>query len=840
MSHISKKVSLPLFLINGVIFSCLVTTNLVRAQVTLDGTLPTKVGTSDNRNFTITDGTQLGGNLFHSFREFSVPNGGSVIFANGWNVQNIFSRVTGNSISKIEGLIQTNGNANLFLINPNGIIFGTNAQLMIGGSFIASTASQINFADGSAFSATDRQTDPLLTVSMPIGLQFREKPGNIINRSTANNGNGLEVPSGQTLALVGGNVFLEGGVLTTTGGRIEVGSVAAPAVVNLTPITTGWALDYNGVQNFQDIQLSKNAVLQTNLLDTELLVEGSGDIVLQGRQITVSGKSEILGNNDSKALGGMITVKASESLKINEDSDLSTKAFSPATGTSGDIIIATKRLIVRDNDSFIDTATESDGRGGNLTINATESVDVDAGGGFNQLTTQTFGNGDAGTLQITTGRLILRNGGQLSSSTSNVGNGGKIIISAFQSIEASGQGIFVNEIIQSGVFARTKTNEATGNGGSISIDTGRLVVQDGASISVAAVRGSTGQAGSLNINASESVVVSGADSSLLATSESLKPAGNLTVETGKINVSDGATVSVSSPQGQAGNLRITANSLTLNRGSITAETGKSGAEGANISLQIADQLTLSNESLISATAKGDANGGNIDINTQFLIAFPPTGPDGSDIIAKADRGNGGNIKINAQGIFGIAKRLAIPGDQTNDINASSQFGASGQVQINSTIDPNQGITQLPETVVDPNTLVAQNPCKRGSQSQFSRTGRGGLPPSLNEDLSSEATQVGLVEPAPMVVGAQALPPEQTGRGNAPVLAPGASSEIAPIENPSPPTPTLEGGKSKIQNPIVPAQGWIFNDKGEVVLTAYNPNVTGPQRLKENPAGCPAP
>ncbi len=117
-------------------------------------------------------------------------------------------------------------------------------------------------------------------------------------------------------------------------------------------------------------------------------------------------------------------------------------------------------------------------------------------------------------------------------------------------------------------------------------------------------------------------------------------------------------------------------------------------------------MRFENESLISATANGDAKGVNIFINSTFLLVFPPIGSNGSDIIAKAERGNGGNKKINSQGIFGIEKRRAIQGNQSNDIDASSQFGQSGQVQINPTTDPNQGLVELPATVIDPRTLVA--------------------------------------------------------------------------------------------------------------------------------------
>jgi large exoprotein involved in heme utilization and adhesion len=245
----------------------------------------------------------------------------------------------------------------------------------------------------------------------------------------------------------------------------------------------------------------------------------------------------------------------------------------------------------------------------------------------------------------------------------------------------------------------------------------------------------------------------------------------------------------------------------LDGGSLSANTKVSGA---NIFLTILNELRLDNESRITATASGSADGGNIVINTPLLLAFPPTGSNGSDIKATAVSGTGGKITINAQGVFGIQEREAIPGNQTNDIDASSQFGQSGQVQINTTTDPNQGLVELPTTVIDPTTLVAQNPCRRASSSEFTRSGRGGLPPSLSQDLNGESTQVGLVEPTNL----SAATPEPKS----------ASKETSPLP--------LSSTK------IVPAQGWVYNAKGEVVLVAYNSAVTGPQRLQSTPAGCP--
>jgi filamentous hemagglutinin family protein len=154
------------------------TTTLI-AQLVPDGTLGTTVtpgvliqGEPADR---IDGGTIRGTNLFHSFEAFNVDPGQRLYFANPTGIENILSRVTGSSNSAIDGLLGVDGTANLFLLNPNGIIFGPNARLDISGSFLASTGNRVTFTDGSEFRAVPAANE-LLTVSVPLGVQNPVQP----------------------------------------------------------------------------------------------------------------------------------------------------------------------------------------------------------------------------------------------------------------------------------------------------------------------------------------------------------------------------------------------------------------------------------------------------------------------------------------------------------------------------------------------------------------------------------------------------------------------------------------------------------------------------------------
>ena len=295
-------------------------------------------------------------------------------------------------------------------------------------------------------------------------------------------------------------------------------------------------------------------------------------------------------------------------------------------------------------------------------------------------------------------------------------------------------------------------------------------------------------------------------------------AGTITINTDSLKVEDRGIITVSSNKGVAGNLDITANSLLLNNGTLFAETANSNidASAGSIILNISDLIQLKNESLISAKALLEANGGNITINENrndnpndnpFLIAFPATGLNGSDIIANAPKGQGGKITINALSIFGIEERPAIDGNRTNDIDASGGTD-SGEVTINTS---NDFLEREPNSLpTEPGKAQFDQRCQPGNSTgaRLINTGRGGLPPRPGE-LSNNTLWEDIRRPTP----------RGRYRSRTALVKP-------PLKSPTTPKPKR----------IIEAQGIMIDADGNIFLTAYPTTVT-PDGFPQVPGSC---
>jgi filamentous hemagglutinin family protein len=757
----------------------------------------------------IEGGAQRDSSLFHSFSEFNINNGQRVYFANPTGIENIFSRVTGNNISNILGTLGVNGNANLFLLNPNGIIFGSNARLDINGSFLATTANSFQFPDGTQFSATNPQAPPLLSINVPLGVQYGAQPGKI----TVNQAN-LEVGSQQSLILLGGDVELNGGRLNAPGGFIELGGLAGEGSVALDVEDGFLSLgEFKGTQG--NVSISGTTISATAIGTSD---NASGDIGIAGRNVQITGSTiSSVGNDQSY---GTITIKASESVFLN-NAILDTRNENK-NDLGGDVVINASNQISITNKSKI----SSEGSFGRIFIGSSDpdgkdpikpkTVVID-NSTLTSETASTDGNsGEQGLVRIRANDSVeIKNKSQLNATTSGTDDAGNIEISA------SNGTVLIDD---SRVLNRVNPG-AEGDGGFIEINAQTVKVTNNSQLDAGTF--GTGNAGYIFINAPTGTVVIDNRSRLF--SDVLQEAQgnpgyivitarNLLIDNAKVSVND---QSLNNPINSTnvdiddidslddiekfpGGIYLSAKQMTLDNKAII-EADSASADGGEIFIEVSDRLMLRRGSLISAKAGtaqqgGGGKGGNIGIFAEdgFVVAVRS---EDSDILANAFGGQGGNIDIKALRVLGLQRRSRLTPSQlqnlrnnrSSEISASSDVGLDGEIKIETlALDPAQGLVELPVTLVDPTGLIAQGCESRNNgvakgQSTFVATGRGGLPPSPDDPLSTGAT------PPPWVT-------RDSGRAS-------KASGVA----------TLPSRTST--PPLVEAQGMVIGSNGEIILTA---------------------
>ncbi|WP_206756910.1 S-layer family protein, partial [Planktothrix sp. FACHB-1355] len=647
-----------------------------------------------------------------------------------------------------------------------------------------------------------------------VGLQMGENPGEIAVRNTghrligtlttpidtSNNPLGIRVTPGNTLALVGGDLVLDGGVLTAESGQIELGS-ASNGTVNFNINSPQWSFDYGNIQQFNDIRFSQQALANAS-------GELGGSIHLQGRNISFTESSVALILNLGNTGAGDITVNASESLEMKgyTNSGFTISLLSTDNldkGSGGNLVVSARNILLQDG-AVVTARNFGAGAGGNVSIEAKDSMQIL---GFSSLkptfasaiAALNYGSGKGGDVRVSARQLTIQNGGAISTITYGIGMGGDLAINASESIEILGENplIFTPSVI--GV-----TSFNLGNTGQFKIDTSRLSVRDGATVSTATQ--SYGNSGNLMINAASSIEVSGVGSAsgqpskitagatvfppIFQQTYGLPPfptgnTGDLIINTPRLQLSNGGIVSVSHEGvGNAGNLLINANSIRLDRaGSIAAATNS--GEGGSMNLRT-NTLIARNGSSVSTTAGGSGNGGNMTIVSPIIV-----GLENSDITANALQGNGGNIQITTAGIFLSAD---------SNITASSQLGISGNVSISNLNLQPENLVVLPA-----NTLVSQAPViasscltqRNGQQGRFVVTGNGGL--SETPDRLAMPYQAAQVR----TVG------QLQARGN-------RASETTNTRQPD--------------RPIQEANGWNFTSDGKLALVVTQDKITSPTEL----------
>ena len=526
-------------------------------------------------------------------------------------------------------------------------------------------------------------------------------------------------------------------------------------------------------------------------------------VVLTSKQVTIStpftGSINI--STDGTGRSGDVNINSVGNLALNNSRiESDTKGLDSA----GNVTLTSNGLIRFDN-SQIASSTRNSGLAGNINLNASKGIDI---GNNSRLAALTSNSGNAGNIDITTGQLTLRDGAELSASSSGNGRAGNINIKADEvtmdrgarvtsNTSSTGAAGEVKLTIPKGSLSLfngseiSTSTQGSGNAGNVGITANTVTVQ-GSTIS--SQSSGNGNSGSLDLHTSQLALTDNAQ--LSTASSGLGKAGNISIQAPEVTLGNSSQItSRSQGTGDGGTIQVNARSLMLNDASqINAQTNF--GNGGNLNLSLGDLLLLRNESLLSAEAGGKGNGGNITISSPFII-----GLQNSDIVANAFQGNGGNIQISTNGIFGLQYRDRQTND--NDITASSQFGVSGNVNINNlTFTPTIGLIELPSNINDPSQTIAQG-CRTYGNSRFVSTGRGGLPDDPSDRRNSHHPWTDLRDPSAFRNSTSLTTASQT--------------------------------KTNIPT-IVEATGWRVNAKGTVDI--YAANNAEIERTVTNCAGLP--
>jgi filamentous hemagglutinin family protein len=803
--------------------------NIILAQIIPDSTLGAErsvvapnVDIKGLPSELINGGATRGTNLFHSFQKFNVREGRGAYFNNPTGIENIFSRVTGKSSSNIFGTLGVLGNANLFLLNPNGIIFGPNAKLDVGGSFFGSTANSLNFGEGKEFSATNPNVPPLLTMKVPLGVQFGKQPSAIVN-----SGN-LSVGNGQNLTLTGGTVASTG-QLSAPQGQVAVAAVPSESVVNISPSAQLVNIQTPSVVVDEGLPSVSLAELLANVDESArpgLTVNSNGQVELAGSGIPVKDGDVVAKNVTAQTA----TLIAKNNLTLVES----------LLSTNGDLnLLAGDTVRVRDsvNNPFVAQA------GDNLTIQGNQGIDILA---LNHPQTPFVSGGNLSLISngIISGDAHFASGGNFS--ILNISGSGGNFVSLYDPIIRSNQDVEIGNYRGASLKIEAGGNITTGE---ITINSPDITaVGDPDSAILTGGRALILRAGTPLFFPSDLLQPNSVDGSTvtyspLSSEGSLTINGNITsdfggpltvileanggigsISTRDINSTvfsgDGGNISITANgdittgsltsfidrngQGDAGNIQITSNTGNITIGGFINSESSNGVAG-NVTLQAHDDIRTGN---ITASSNSDENFSTIKLESSqgsvilngVTLSTTNTGSDFAgniNIIAtnvKVDMADNNNItsKIISNGFFGII-----------DINA-------GEVSIKN--------SEL--TAITPKTDLAEGvtpPAQRAGSISITSTS-----PQKNIEISNSSLTTS-TESEFADSGSISLTSEQ-GK----VLIQGNSKVSSRVENDSGRADSsnsasinIEGNSVEIINSFLDAATLSFANGGNISLNARN-------------------
>jgi filamentous hemagglutinin family protein len=671
------------------------------AQITPDETLgeersvvtPDFLGTP---NEAITGGARRGQNLFHSFREFNVDAGrGAYFLTPDAAIENVLARVTGVNPSEILGVLGmrqagslASTNANLFLLNPNGILFGPGARLDVGGSFVATTADAIGFGEQGFFSASSPEAPSGLLAIDPSAFFFNQlsDPASIINQSVARFPadpafiDGLRVSNGGSLLLLGGEIQLQNSKLSASSGRVELGAV--------TDGTVGLTIDENVLDlSFPSDLLLGNIFLSGSVVDAsgiQSVGTVGGEIQLQADQITLI-NSSVSSNNFSNQPNGAISLQAN--LLDSTNSSILTNTF--ASGNGGNINVDANTINLRDRGG-ISTFSRSQGSAGNIDIQSTGTISLSNQANINSA----FGgfllirSGSPGNVSVTAGNLNIQNAGILVTTLLGEGASGNLTLQADSSINLNRGSLITSSL-------------GNGSSGQISINTRDLTLTNGSGIYTSAIDPALLSTATLDPRISSLFspedlalirqLFGGVQPGIFGQGDS----GDIAiVARGSIQAANSSTIStLTIGQGQGGNINVMADTISSQTGGrFIAETSGQGNAGS-VTIQANDRISFDGVSSTGfksgisssvnaiSTASGIREAGAITIEAGTLTLA--NGALISGNVEAGATGVGSNIVIRADSLSldsgSQIQSILRDADTTNGISGGR--GATGNIDI---------------------------------------------------------------------------------------------------------------------------------------------------------------
>lgn len=725
MQLLKQLIFTPLWINSLILIALFNTTNRVSAQIIPDQSLPQNSDVTNLGNTQIINqGTRVERNLFHSFERFSVPTNTSAHFNNDFDIQNIITRVTGSSFSHIDGLIRANGTANLFLVNPQGIIFGNNARLDIGGSFVASTADSLQFANGSEF-LTNSPTGfsaPLLTINTPIGLQLGKTTTNpIVNQGD------LTVKPGNNINLTASAV-INTGKLQAPGGEISLVSVPSFAqvrlgnngqvngvrVINPQPATEISSLPQFLLQiSNSNLTASIPKTTGTTITTGEIDVSGvtGGQIHILGHQVGVytGAKVNAWGNNG----GGRVLIGGNpqgEGDLLNAHAtfiapNTRIDASAIAQGNGGEIIVWSDNS-TRSYGEFLVRGGSFGGDGGLIETSGRNFLDVTG------IRVNAGANGGlAGTWLLDPRNVKLdyapSSNGDFSGENPNVfvpsGDDAIVNIADIQDQLSGG----TNVVITTGTTGEQEGNITTTTTGFGINPTNTtpvtLTLRAANNIILSSQEGGfgiNGQNAPFNLvleadsdrSGGGNVIIGGANGWGMDTKGGnlLVSGGDITIGgaggwgietqggelrvngTGLFSIFNGGIKSNNDSNIAAGTINISANQITLEQAGISANsTGLGKAADINVNARL---VQLLGDAGINSNTKGAGEGGNVTINTGNLL-IQNRGGIGSDEQESTGTGNLGNVRVTAIESIKLRNQAGIGSANRGD-------GNTGNVTVN--------------------------------------------------------------------------------------------------------------------------------------------------------------